>query len=261
VENQFLGNCRTHTLDLDAAFHNFAQGDLSVTEYCCKFKGMSNAPADLGLPVNDQILILNILCGLNQCFEHLWAIIRRSLLLPLLLKVRDDLLLEEIHLDTTVPSAAPTVLNTSNVPPAPKLQVPAPSHPPNNNNSRNKNNNRCNGGNGSSNNSRNGSSGGDRGGNSGNTTTASPRSTRTNKRATSSWPTYINPWQGHIAMYLEPVPTGQQRLQAYLAMPVAHTPSGFMPRQQRAAPVPSTGRTSSRLLTPSAPWRSNHLLS
>jgi hypothetical protein len=50
LENQFLGNRETHTFHLDVAFRNFVQGDLSVTEYCCKFKGMADALADLGRP-------------------------------------------------------------------------------------------------------------------------------------------------------------------------------------------------------------------
>jgi hypothetical protein len=41
LENQFLGNRETHTLHLNAAFSNFVQGGLSVTEYCRKFKGMA----------------------------------------------------------------------------------------------------------------------------------------------------------------------------------------------------------------------------
>jgi hypothetical protein len=93
-----------------------------VTEYCCKFKGMADALADLGSPVDNQILVLNILRGLNQRFEHLEAIIRRSSSFLNFLKVRDDLLLEEIHLDTAGPSAAPTALYTSIAPPAPKPQ-------------------------------------------------------------------------------------------------------------------------------------------
>jgi hypothetical protein len=93
-----------------------------VTEYYRKFKGMTDALADLGSPIDDQILVLNILHGLNQRFEHLRAIIRRSSLFPNFLNVRDDLLLEEIHLDTAGPSAAPTMLYTSTVPPAPKTQ-------------------------------------------------------------------------------------------------------------------------------------------
>jgi hypothetical protein len=121
LENQFLGNYETHTLHLDAAFHNFVHGDLSMTEYCHKFKGMADALIDLGIPVDDWILILNILCGMNQCFEHLEAIIRCSSLFSNFLKVHDDLLLEEIHQDTAGLSAAPTTLYTSTVPPAPSL--------------------------------------------------------------------------------------------------------------------------------------------
>jgi hypothetical protein len=91
-----------------------------VIEYCHKFKGMADALADLGSPVDDRILILNILRGLNLRFEHLGFIIRRSSSFPNFLKVRDDLLLVEICLDTARPSAAPTVLYTSIVPSAPK---------------------------------------------------------------------------------------------------------------------------------------------
>jgi hypothetical protein len=38
---------------------------------------MADGLADLGTPVEDQILVLNILQGLNQCFEHVGSIIRR----------------------------------------------------------------------------------------------------------------------------------------------------------------------------------------
>jgi hypothetical protein len=65
LENQFLGNHETRTLHLDAAFRNFVQGDLSVTEYCRKFNSMAEALTDLGSPVDDRILALNILRSLN----------------------------------------------------------------------------------------------------------------------------------------------------------------------------------------------------
>jgi hypothetical protein len=188
LENQFLGNRETCTLHLNAAFRNFIQGGLSMTEYYRKFKGMADALADLGSPVDDRILVLNILRGLNQRFEHLGAIIRRSSPFPNFLKVRDDLLLEEIHLETAGSSAAPTALYTNTAPPAPKPQPSAPSRPPNNN--RNKNNDRRNGG---GNGGKNNSNGGSRGGNSGNTIVASTGSTSNDERATSPWPTYVNP--------------------------------------------------------------------
>jgi hypothetical protein len=129
-----------------------------------------------------------------------------------------------------VPSAALTTLYTSTAPPAPKPQPSALSRPPNSNNNWNKNNNRRNGG---GNGGKNNSSGGGRGGNSGNTIAASTGSTNTEDRATSPWPTYVNPWQGNIAMYTGPVPMGQQCLQAFLAVPGHYTPPGFMPGQQQ----------------------------
>jgi hypothetical protein len=67
IENQFLGNREQRTLHLDAFFRTFVQGDLSVSEYCHKFKTMASGLADLGSPVEDRILVLNILqaCGLH----------------------------------------------------------------------------------------------------------------------------------------------------------------------------------------------------
>jgi hypothetical protein len=53
IENQFLGNREQHTLHLDTAFRTFVQGDLSVNEYCRKFKAMVDGLANLGTPVED----------------------------------------------------------------------------------------------------------------------------------------------------------------------------------------------------------------
>lgn len=46
---------------MDAAFCNFVQGDHPVSEYYRKFKGMADALTDLGSPVSNRILVLNIL--------------------------------------------------------------------------------------------------------------------------------------------------------------------------------------------------------
>jgi hypothetical protein len=113
IKNQFLGNREQRTLHLDATFRNFVQGDLSVFEYCRKFKAMPDGLADPGSPVEDHILVLNILQGLNQRFEHVGSIIRCYSPFLNFLKVQDDLLLEEIHMDSTSPPAAPTALYTN----------------------------------------------------------------------------------------------------------------------------------------------------
>jgi hypothetical protein len=118
-----------------------------VSEYCRKFKTMADGLANLGSPVKDWILILNILRGLNQRFEHVGSIIRRYSPFLNFLKVQDDLLLEEIYMDSIGHLAAPTVLYTNAVPPAARPPSFTPSRPPNSGNSgngghRNKNNNK-----------------------------------------------------------------------------------------------------------------------
>jgi hypothetical protein len=97
-----------------------------VSDYCRKFKGMADALAYLGSPVDHKILILNILHSLNQRFEHVEAIIRRYSLFPNFLKVRDDILLEEIHLDTFSLVVALMVFYSNNMSPAP---LPPPLAP------------------------------------------------------------------------------------------------------------------------------------
>jgi hypothetical protein len=166
IENQFLGNREQRTFHLDAAFRNFVQGDLTVSEYCRKFKNMVDALADLGLPVDNQILVLNILRGLNPCFEHLGAIIRSYTPFPSFLKVRDDLILEELHLDSSGTPADATMLYTCPAPAAARLPASTlapPSRPLSNGGTGKKGKNKKNAGGGRG-----------RGGNSGNTTSTPP---------------------------------------------------------------------------------------
>jgi hypothetical protein len=121
----------------------------------------ANGLADLGSLIEDRILIINIPWGLNQRFKHMGSIIRHYSPFLNFLKVQDDLLLEEIHMDSTSPSAAPTVLYTNVAPSAAMPPSSTPSRPPGGANSgngghRNKNNNKNrNGGHGGGSNSRN----------------------------------------------------------------------------------------------------------
>jgi len=73
-----------------------SRGDLSVGEYCRRMKGMADALHDLGCPVGDRILVLNVLRGLNHTYGHLRTWITRQQPFPSFLQVRDDLVLEEI---------------------------------------------------------------------------------------------------------------------------------------------------------------------
>ena len=96
LEAQFLGNAEARALHLDALFRIFQQGDLSVGEYCRWMKGMADALHDLGCPVSDRILVLNVLRGLSSNFDLLQTWIPRQQPFPSFLLVRDDLVLDEI---------------------------------------------------------------------------------------------------------------------------------------------------------------------
>jgi hypothetical protein len=157
---------------------------------------MADALADLGSPVDDRILVLNIIRGLNPRFEHLGAIIRRYTPFPSFLKVRDDLILEELHLDSSGPPADATALYTCPAPAAARPPTPSPAHP-----SRPPSN----GGIGKGKNKKTAGGGRGRGGTSGNVTPTPPPLSGTDAKVPASWPTYVNPWQGHIALPCTPV--------------------------------------------------------
>jgi hypothetical protein len=215
-----------------------------VSEYCRKFKVMVDGLANLGSPVENRILVLNILRGLNQRFEYVGSIIRRYLTFLNFLKVLDDLLLE-IHMDSAGPSAAPTALYTNGAPPAARPPSSTLSRLPSGGNSgnggyRNKNNNKnCNGGHGGGNNGSDGCN---------SSSAQTTASTASDGRTGTPWPTYGHPWQGHMTVYPGPVPTGQQRPHAFMATPGPYLSPGFLPDQQQqqplyqqAAPAPSPG--------------------
>jgi hypothetical protein len=61
----FLGNCQVWILHLDTAFCQLVQGDLSVTEYCRRMKTVADSLCDLGSPVTDETLVLNLLRRLS----------------------------------------------------------------------------------------------------------------------------------------------------------------------------------------------------
>jgi hypothetical protein len=69
IESHFLGK-REHRALLDARFRTFVQGDLSITDYCRRLKGMADALGDLVHPVTDRTLVLNVIRGLEE--DHSW---------------------------------------------------------------------------------------------------------------------------------------------------------------------------------------------
>jgi hypothetical protein len=71
IEQQFLKYRESRAMLLNAEFRTLSQGALSIDDYCRKMKSMADALADLGEPINDHILVLNILRGLNKRFQFM----------------------------------------------------------------------------------------------------------------------------------------------------------------------------------------------
>jgi hypothetical protein len=69
LEAQFVGNREAQDLHPDVVFRLLSQGDLSISEYCRRMKGMIDSLRDLGGLVVDHTLVLNLLCGLSPRYN------------------------------------------------------------------------------------------------------------------------------------------------------------------------------------------------
>jgi hypothetical protein len=94
METQFLGNRETRALYLDAEFHGFSQGDLSITDYGRRLQRMAADLGALSEVVSDRTLILNLIRGLNERFANISLHLRRSQPFPSFLEAKEALRLE-----------------------------------------------------------------------------------------------------------------------------------------------------------------------
>ena len=170
---------------LDAEFRTLSQGILSINDYCRKMKSMADALADLGEPINDRTLVLNVLRGLNERFQFMSQLVTRQRPFPSFADVRADLRLAELNM--APPSAPPSALLASSKPPASSSPSgPAFPRPP-----------QAAGG-VSSGSSRGRRRRGGRG--QGGSHSGSPGG--------SQWPSLLNPWTGSIHMWPGSTPGG-----------------------------------------------------
>jgi hypothetical protein len=129
LEEQFLGNQETRALHLDAKFRHFCQGDMSITDYCRRFKNMADALNDLGERVIDRALVLNIIRGLADRFEAVGRHLRLSWDFPMFLEVRSTLILEELTMDQRPSSTSTALLASGDKQPA-DIRSSSSSRPP-----------------------------------------------------------------------------------------------------------------------------------
>jgi hypothetical protein len=113
LEQQFVGN-------VDTEFRNLNQGTLSIIDYCRKMKTLADSLVELGEPVTDHVLTLNVLRGLYERFEYIRSFLKRQRPLSKFVEVCSELLLEELSM--APPSVAPTAPTTALI-----ASAPAPS--------------------------------------------------------------------------------------------------------------------------------------
>lgn len=108
LETQFLGNWETRALYLDVDFRNHVQGDLTIADYYRQIKTMAQQLVDLGEPVSDRTLVLNVIRGLNERFRDIGRHLRRSHPFPTFKEALAELTLEELTMEhhASAPSTA-----------------------------------------------------------------------------------------------------------------------------------------------------------
>jgi transposase InsO family protein/uncharacterized membrane protein YgcG len=235
IEGQFLGNTEARALRLDAAFCTFVQGDLSVSEYCRKMKTMADSLGDLGCPVEDRNLVLNVLRGLSDRYTHLWSLIMRQRPIPTFLQVRDDLALEDI----TLGAQATLISGPGSSSSSTALAALPPTRPPTPSGHRSPGPNMGGGGHGGG-----GGGGGGRrrrggrggGGHAGPGGGARGSAPTPGPQQGAPWPTFHHPWSGRISMWPFQGPVSEAR--PPVAMFAAAQP-GFTSSPGFAAASPS----------------------
>eukprot|EP00267_Zea_mays_P021679 XP_008645812.1 uncharacterized protein LOC103627296 [Zea mays] len=249
IEGQFMGNAEARALHLDAAFRTFVQGDLSVSAYCRQMKTMADSLGDLGCPVEDRILVLNVLRGLGDRYTHLRSLLMRQRPFPTFLQVRDDLALEEITLGAQAASisgpgssSSSTALAafTTTRPPTSSQSALGP-RPPGPSMGGGGRGGGGGGGSGRRRRGGRGGGGGSGGGACGHASTPGPQQS-------APWPTFHHPWSGRISVWPFQGPGSEAR-------PPAAMFAGAQPGFAFASPSPwtSTPAASSWPTPPATP--------
>eukprot|EP00267_Zea_mays_P031676 XP_008664224.1 uncharacterized protein LOC103642825 [Zea mays] len=210
LEEQFVGNRETRIVLVDTEFRTLCQGALSISDYCRRMKTLADSLVELGEPISDRLLTINLLRGLNDRFAHLRSYLKRQRPFPSFVEVRSELLLEELSMGPVATSAAPSVLVASTPTSAPGTATALASGPPppqaSGGYGRRRRKGKASGGSNPS--GARGTPGGARG------------------QATfpqGSWPNVYNPWTGSIHMWPGPVqghrPAGSTSHQAFVGGP------------------------------------------
>lgn len=110
ISSQFLDNVVQRTVQARQAFHALHQADMTITEYCGKIKVLADTLRDVGSPLTNQDLVVNLLSGLNNKFAHCVSTISAAWPPMTFLQARSFLLQEEVWIANRAQKAATTAL-------------------------------------------------------------------------------------------------------------------------------------------------------
>jgi hypothetical protein len=110
IRNLFQANKESKAIYLHNEFHSMLQGDLSINAYCQQMKELADALKDVGHPVSEPQLVLNLLRGLNPAFSNTADHIAEQEPFPSFSKARAMLALKEQRNANATKVAASTAL-------------------------------------------------------------------------------------------------------------------------------------------------------
>ncbi|XP_057418150.1 uncharacterized protein LOC130712329 [Lotus japonicus] len=112
IASMFEDNQNSRAVALDQDFISTRMEDFpNVSAYCQRLKHISDQLRNVGAPVSDHRLVLQLVSGLTEPFRGVATLIRQSEPLPPFLKVRSMLILEESGLARMSGPASQTALH------------------------------------------------------------------------------------------------------------------------------------------------------
>ena len=111
LKDIFFDNKNSRALYLEQEFSKVQMDDfVDASSYCQHLKSLSDQLSNVGAPISNERLVLQLLSGLNDAYAGVGSQIRHGDTLPLFYKARSMLVLEET---TRTKKAAQTSLNSA----------------------------------------------------------------------------------------------------------------------------------------------------
>lgn len=109
----FQDNKNSRAVTLEQEFSHIAMADFSsVSAYCQRLKSLADQLKNVGSPVSDNRLVLQLVSGLSSAYHGVGTIIRQSNPLPAFYRARSMLTLEEAGLAKQASTASSEALYT-----------------------------------------------------------------------------------------------------------------------------------------------------